>query len=196
MKPVFVKKFESFEYESDPLYEMGDETVNEAGLFDLLKGLFTKIWNLFKDPAKLKVSLDKAIEDAGTRSENLVPKDIKNNETVIVAMMDPASPDSTFSLSLTKLGMLSDGSGIFQVSGSDSPVLIKALAGSEKMEDLAKKSVMAVVKGAEKGKPLSMKLLRNILPNGKDYVTKTVVKGTVPSASVKIGSNTPPPASV
>jgi hypothetical protein len=88
---------------------------------------------------------------------------------------------------MTKLADLPDGSGLFQITGSSSPQMIKALSGSDKIEELAKNSVMAMISpmGLEKGKVATMKLLKNILPGGKDYITKTFVQGVVPMTAVE-----------
>jgi endonuclease III-like uncharacterized protein len=82
---------------------------------------------------------------------------------------------------------LPDGSGIFQISGTTSPEMLKALAGSDKIEDLSKNSVMAIIApaGFEKGKPATMRLLKNIVPGGKDYVTKSVMVGAVSEIEVE-----------
>jgi len=159
----------------------------DEGLFDKLTGMFSKISNMFKDPQKMQSSVDATIDQLGEKTKKFTPKQAKMNESFIVQMGDPAKPETKFNMALTKLADLTDGSGLFQITGTTSKEMMKSLVNSENVEDLAKNSVMAMIapNGLEKGKPATMKLLKNIIPGGKDYITQTMVSGIVPSTAVE-----------
>jgi len=163
-----------------------NESLNE-GIFDKLFSAFSRIGNFFKSPDTLKKSVETAVTNAGDKSKKFIPKTVKNNETVMVMMGDGKDSALDFTISFTKLADMADGSGLFQISGSTSPAMLKALIGTEKNEDLAKNVVLAIVgvNGMEKGKPVTMKIFKNMLPGGKDYVTKTLMMGYSTSVEVE-----------
>ena len=165
------------------------EDLNE-GLFDKLGSMFSKIANLFKDPAKFDKGVESTMDQLGDKAKKFVPKQAKAGESFIVQMGDPKKPETKYSMSLTKLADLPDGSGLFSITGTTSKEMLKSLAGSEKIEDLSKNSVMAMISanGLEKGKMATMKLLKNVIPGGKDYITKVPVIGAVPSKDVEINA--------
>jgi len=185
MKKVQVKNFEVYSQSEANVFTLG-KTINES-LFDKLTSMFTKLGNLFKDPGKIEKAVEATVIEAGDKAKKLIPKDIKPNETVMVVMGDGKNSDNDFSTAFTKLAELPDGSSLFQISGTSSPEMLKALAGSDKQEDLSEKSVMAIISnnGLEKGRPATMKLLKNVIPDGKDYVTNSLVMGAVPEVEVQ-----------
>jgi len=180
-----LKSFDNFIEEKEvSLFTMG-EAVNE-GLFDKLSSMFAKFPTLFKDKEKLTKSVEATVTEAGDTGKKFIPKSVKENETYIVVMGDGKSAATDFSIAFTKLADLPDGSGLFQISGTTSPEMLKALVGSDKIEDLAKNNVMAMISptGLEKGKVATMRILKNVMPGGKDYVTKSVMVGAVPQTAV------------
>jgi hypothetical protein len=176
-----LKTFESFS-EKD---EIALHTINE-GLFDKLSTLFTKVTNFFSEPDKLRKGVDAALTDAGDKAKKFTPKIAKTSETYMVVMGDGKNSAADFSIAFSKLADLPDGSGLFQIAGTTSNEMLKALTGTEINEDLAKNNVMAIISpnGFEKGKVATMRLLKNITP-GKDYVTKSLVQGAVPALEVE-----------
>ena len=161
-------------------------SVNEA-LFAKLTSMFSKVTMLFKDPIKAKKSIDAAVISAGSKGGKFLPKSVKINETYMVAMGDGKNPANDFSIAFTKLADLPDGSGLFQISATTSSAMTKGLVGTDKIADLAKNSVMALISsvGFEKGKIATMIILKNIMPGGKEYVTKSFVVGAVPATVVQ-----------
>ena len=186
----YLKTFENFQVKDiQPVNEallVTGEAVNE-GLFDKLSSMFSKFIPLFKDKEKLKKATTTAVTEAGPKALKLIPKVYKPNESIMLVLGDGKNSALDFNISMTKLADLPDGSGLFQITGSSSPEMIKALAGSDKIEELSKNSVMAMIapNGLEKGKVATMKLLKNILPGGKDYITKTLVQGVVPMVAIE-----------
>jgi hypothetical protein len=184
---MYFKGYELFEGETSyPLYEMG-EAVNE-GLFDKLTSIFSKFAGIFKDQAKLQKSVESTVTQSGAQSKNFDPKAYKVNQTAMVVMGSPqAETGGDFTIAFTKMADMPDGSGLFQITGTTSPVMLKALVGTEKNEDLAKNSVMALIPSAGFvfKKPATMRILKNIIPGGKDYVTKTVLVGSASSTEVE-----------
>ena len=162
----------------------------DEGLFDKLTGMFSKVTSLFKDPQKMQSSVDTTMDQLGDKTKKFAPKQAKVNESYIVQMGDPTKPETKFTMALTKLADLPDGSGLFQITGTTSKEMMKALVNSENVEDLTKNSVMAMISanGFEKGKTATMKLLNNVIPGGKDYITKTMVTGVVPSTAVQVNA--------
>lgn len=182
-----LKTFEQFHepVHNESLLEMG-QAVNE-GLLDRLFAYVRKVLNLFKDPDRLKKSLNASIVDEGDRAKKFLPKSIKINETYVMNMGEEETDEKDFSIAFTKLANLPDSSSLFQISGTSSVDMLKALVGSDKGEDLTKNSIMAIISstGFEDGKAATMRLLKNILPGGKDYVTSSLFKGAVPIAMVE-----------
>jgi hypothetical protein len=179
-----VKKFETFN-ESATLETMGSP-INE-GMFDKLMSMFSRITNLFADKEKLTKSVEATMTEAGDKAKIFSPKSIKNGDTTMVVLGDGKTSSTDFSVAFTKLADMPDGSGLFQISGTTSEEMLKALTGTGKEEDLSKNSVMAILSGTSfvKGKPASMKLIKNMIPGGKDYLTKTVFVGAVSDAEVE-----------
>jgi hypothetical protein len=157
------------------------------GLFDKLTSMFVKIAAMFKDPMKIKKSVDAAVTEAGIKGANFIPKNVKVNETYILSMGDGKNPINDFSIALTKLAELPDKSNLFQISATTSQEMIKSLTGSPDLNDLARNNIMAIISsnGFERGKPTTMRIVKNILPNGKDYTTKSLLLGAVPSTAVQ-----------
>ena len=179
-----VKNFESFST-PDSLDSMGTP-VNE-GAFDKLMSMFSRITNLFKDKEKLTKSVESTMTQAGDKAKIFSPKSIKNGDTTMVVLGDGKTSATDFSVAFTKLADMPDGSGLFQISGTTSEEMLKALTGTGKEEDLSKNSVMAILSGTSfvKGKPAVMKLVKNMIPGGKDYLTKTVFVGAVSDVEVE-----------
>ena len=76
--------------------------------------------------------------------------------------------------------------------------MLKGLVGTTNMIDLAKNNVMAIIapSGFEKGKLATMRILKNVMPGGKDYVTKSLVVATVITlSSINISLLTNPASS-
>lgn len=179
-----VKNFESFNKPSS-LDSMGT-SVNE-GMFDKLTSLFSRITNLFVDKEKLTKSVEATMTEAGDKAKIFSPKAIKNGDTTMVVLGDGKAASTDFSVAFTKLADMPDGSGLFQISGTTSDEMLKALTGTGVEEDLSKNSVMAILSGTSfvKGKPATMKLIKNMIPGGKDYLTKMVFVGAVSDAEVE-----------
>lgn len=178
-------KFKSFHAFNERESITFEEPVNE-GLFDKLASMFSKVTSYFKEPDKLKKGVDATLTQEGDKAKKFIPKAVKANETYMVVMGDGKNSAADFSIAFTKLADLPDGSGLFQISGTTSTEMLKALTGTENVEDLAKNNVMAMISanGFEKGKVATMRLLKNITP-GKDYVTKSLVQGAVSGLAVE-----------
>lgn len=158
------------------------------GLFDKLTAFYSAVATMFKDPMKAKKSIDAAVTEAGTTAAKFTPKMAKVNETFMVSMGDGKDPSMDFSIAFTKLADLPDGgSGLFQITGTTNMAMLKGLVGSENMLDLGKNNVMAIIatSGFEKGKVATMRIVKNILPGGKDYVTSSLVVGAVNATTVQ-----------
>lgn len=168
------------------LSDLGESTLNE-GWFDKSLSFFTKLFNIFKDPATLKTSLEKTIIEEGDISKKFLPKNIKINDTYVLNMGDGESTETNFSIGLTKLANLPDGTFLFQISGTTSEEMLKALTGSTKIEDLVKSNVMAIItqNGFVEGKAPTMRLVKNILPPSKDYTTKALFLGAAPMTAIE-----------
>lgn len=179
-----VKKFETFNEETS--YSSMGEPVNEK-LFDKLKTVYSKITGLFKDKEKLTKAVQATVTDAGDKAKTFTPKQVKVGATTMVVLGDGKTAATDFSIAFTKLADMSDGSGLFQITGTTSPEMLKALVGTDKEEDLALNSVMALVSSASfaKGKPATIKLIKNMLPGGKDYLTKSLFMGAVPESEIE-----------
>ena len=180
-----VKKFNAFNEQEEPLFVMGYavEPVNET----FFSGLFAKIAGLFKDKEKLTKSVEATVTEAGDKAKMFSPKTYKTGETVMVVLGDGKTASTDFSIAFTKMADLQDGNGLFQIVGTTSPEMLKSLAGSDKEEDLALNNVMAIVTPTSftKGKPATMKLVKNMIPGGKDYLTKSVFVGAVTELDVE-----------
>jgi hypothetical protein len=181
---IIVKKFGAFN--EDNSFESMGEAINE-GLFDKLKTLYSKITNLFKDKEKLTKAVQATVTDAGDKAKTFSPKQVKVGATTMVVLGDGKASATDFSIAFTKLADMADGSGLFQITGTTSPEMLKALTGTDKEEDLALNSIMALVSATSfiKGKPATIKLLKNMLPGGKDYLTKALFMGAVPGLEIE-----------
>jgi hypothetical protein len=178
-----VKKFETFN--EDNSFETMGEAVNE-GLFDKLKSLYSKVTNLFKDKEKLTKAVQATVTDAGDKAKTFSPKQVKVGVTTMIVLGNGKEAATDFSIAFTKLADMADGSGLFQITGTTSPEMLKALVGTDKVEDLALNSVMALVSSTSftSGKPATIKLIKNMLPGGKDYLTKALFMGAAPELEI------------
>lgn len=185
----YFKSFKSFESiegtPSFPLYEMG-EAINE-GLFDKLTNMFSRFTGIFKDSQKLQQGTVSTVTQSGDKGKKFDPKAYKPNQTVMVILGDPKVNGNDFTIAFTKLADMPDGSGLFQITGTTSVAMLKALVGSQDNADLAKNSVMAIIApaGFVAKQPITMRILKNIMPGGKDYVTKNVMIGAAPMTEVE-----------
>ena len=173
--------FKSFKDFKNPM------RINE-GLFDKLFIWMNEIGAMFKNPDTIQKSVESVVTDAGQSSpKNLVPKNVAIKETYFIIMGDGKDSKTNFSLSITKMADLFDGSGLFSITGTTNPAMLKALVGSDNIIDLNKNSVMAIVSKDSfiKGKPITIKILKNMLPGGKDYVSEFQVTGIAPGTSVQ-----------
>ena len=179
-----MQSFNDFKFESIVFNE--SNPINE-GLFDKLASMFSKVSVMFKDQVKAKKSIDAAVTQAGTKGAKFTPKMVKVNDTYMVSMGDGKVPANDFSIAFTKVADMPDGSGLFQISATTSPAMLKGLVGTSAIEDLAKNNVMAIIAatGFEKGKIATMRIVKNVMPGGKDYVTKSLVVGAVPASAVQ-----------
>jgi hypothetical protein len=170
------KTFETFKQES----------LNE-GLFDKLSNLFSRLFPVFKDPSKLMKSVQATVTQSGAKANKFIPKSLKPKDTVMMLMGDGKNIDMDFTILMAKLADLPDGSSLFQIVGTTSSAMLKALTGNVKIEDLTKNNIMAIVPeaGFVKGKPATMRLLRNVLPGNKDYVTQFLFQGSVMEIEVE-----------
>jgi hypothetical protein len=183
--------YEEFTYTSKENLNEVEDNVNE-GLFDKLFSWMGKIGQMFAKPEAVQKSVESTITTAALASPKaLIPKSIAIKETYFVMMGDGKNAATNFSLSLTKMSDLPDGNGLFQITGTTNPEMLKALTGSIKVEDLVKNTVMAIVTPASflKGKPITIKILKNIMPQGKDYVSKFLVTGIAPGTAVEKAFN-------
>ena len=163
------------------------EEINE-GFFDKLFSFFSSIFQMFKNPQNIQKSVEAVITDEGKNTpQNFIPKSIAIKETYFLMLGDGKNKNTDFVVSITKLANLPDDSGLFQISGTTNPNMLKALTGTNVMEDLSKNNVYALIsdKSLLKGKPMTIKILKNILPGGKDYVSKFMLSGIAPGMEVE-----------
>lgn len=165
-------------------------SINES-LADKLKPALDKLTTMFKDPKKLNAQVDSAEEKAGTKDDNLPSKMIKNGMSMIVKLTDPKDEMKKSILSLTKLADLPDGSGLFQISGSDSDPFLTSLA-VEDVTELNAMGVLAIIgpEGLVTGKNLTMYIYKNVSKNGKPVITEAVIKAALQADIV--AKETPP----
>ena len=181
------KLYEEFTTERDQNINELQDTMNE-GLFDQLFSWMGKIGQMFSNPEKVESSVEAAVTDMGdTAMKSLTPKKVAIKETYFVMMGDGKSTKTNFSLSMTKMADLPDGSGLFQITGTTNEDMLKSLTGTNVMDDLVKNNIMAIVSvsSVTKGKPITVKLLKNVMPKGKDYVSRFIVTGIAPGTSVE-----------
>jgi hypothetical protein len=109
-------------------FKNGEPNDLNEGLFDKLAGMFSKITTLFKDPAKLDKGIESTMDQLGEgKTKKFIPKQAKASESFIVQMGDAKKPETKYSMSLTKLADLPDGSGLFQITGTTSKEMLKSL---------------------------------------------------------------------
>jgi hypothetical protein len=160
------------------------QNLNE-GIFDSLKSIFGKIGSFFADSEKLNKQIDQAGAKAGQKDDKVAAKSIKAGSTIMVKLVDPEDETKKSVMSFTKLSDMPDGSGLFQISGSDSPEFLKSLL----IADVAKLNLVGVLaiipqEGFLKDKPLTMRVYKNVNKEGKPTVTKLVVKAALPAEQV------------
>ncbi|MCK9293360.1 hypothetical protein M0P25_04755 [archaeon] len=169
-------------------YEFKDDLLNEGFLGDLFGKFMKHIAGLFQNSELLNKALQNVLNTQGTKSLTVLdPKSVKNESTFFVKMGVDGDESKDFSISLTKLADLSGGAGLFQITGTTSPEMLKALVGTNNVDDLQKNSVMAIIsnKSFIKGKKAVMKIVKNMIPDGKDYTTATNVLGITSGDSVE-----------
>lgn len=178
-----VTRFKDFIVE-DVNVSVEENAINE-GLFDALKGIFGKLGAMFKDTATLNKQVDAAAVTAGDKDNKVVPKSAKAGSTLIVKLQDPKDETKKLLISFTKLTDMPDGSGLFQLTGTDSPDFMKSL-GVKDVANLNAIGVMAIVDAAGfvKDEPLSMRVYKNLSKDGKPIVTTTVVKAALSAEEV------------
>ena len=159
-----------------------NEPLNE-GLFDTLKNLYAKVQTLYNDPAVLQKQMMQAEVKAGAADDNISPKAVGNGTTVLVRLVE--SPDKAGNgkasiLALTKLGDLPDGTGLFQITGSDSAEFLQVL-GFNNIAQLNASGVLVLIgpEGFKTDRPLTMRVYKNISKEGTPSVTKAVVRSTL-----------------
>lgn len=161
--------------------------INES-IFDKMFSWMNKIGQMYKDPTVIQKAVESVITTAGDKSlKTFVPKTVAVKETYFIMLGDIKNPATNFSMSLTKLADLQDDTGLFQISGTTNVEMLKALTGTNAIEDLLKENILAIVSNVSlvKGKPITMKILKNILPQGKDYVSKFNVTGIASGIEVE-----------
>jgi hypothetical protein len=151
--------------------------LNEASVFDTLKSVFSKIATMFEKPDVLNKQMDQAAQRAGTSGENVTSKSVKIGSTIMVRLISPTDENVKSILSLTKLADLPDGSGLFQITGSDNEDFLKSL-GATSISNLTIVGVLAIVDpaGFRKDTSLSMRVYKNVSKDGKPIITNGVVK--------------------
>lgn len=166
-------------YEDFVIESVQVKPVNEA-MFDKLKSVFSKITQMFSDPKMLNKQMDQASAKAGTADDNVSSKAVKNGSTVLVRLVDPTDENVRSLISLTKLTDMPDGSGLFQLTGSDNEAFMSSL-GVSSVSNLVIVGVLAIVEpaGFRKDSSLSMRIYKNIQREGKPIVTEGAVKATV-----------------
>ena len=166
--------------------EFKEESINE-GLFDKLLSWMNSIANLFNNPETVQQSVQAAITDAGDASPKAFdPKAAAQKSTYFIMMGDSKDANTNFSISLTKLADLPDGSGLFQFTGTTNTQMLKDLTGTGKITDLMTNDIMAIIspQSISVSKPADIKILKNIMPQGKDYISKYTVIGIAPGEAV------------
>jgi|688.fasta_scaffold35077_5 hypothetical protein len=181
MKKVI--RFKDFVVEDVNVSTM-DVHLNE-GLFDTLKSLFGKIGTMFKDTAVLNKQVDAAAVKAGATDDKVAAKTVKAGTTLIVKLQDPKDEAKKLLISFTKLADMPDGSGLFQMTGTDSPEFMKTL-GVKDVMNLNTIGVLAIIaaEGFVENEPLKMRVYKNLSKDGKEITTQTVVKAALSADTV------------
>ena len=174
-------RFDEFENTT----EYAGSSINE-GLLSSLAGFFKGIFDWYKSPDKLSKAIDKAAGLLGDKTGRLDPASVNISSTIFLTMSDKDGKNQ-FNISMTKLGDLPNDTAIFQIVGTTNPAMLKALVGSSNIQDLSNNSVMAILndKSVSKGKPVTMRILKNAMPGGQDYVTQNNLDSVVPMDAVK-----------
>jgi hypothetical protein len=166
-------------YENFVVESVEVRPLNE-GMFDKLKSVFSRITQMFNDPKLLNKQMDQASAKAGTSDDNVSAKAVKNGYTVLVRLVSPTDENVKSLISFTKLGDLPDGSGLFQITGSDNEGFLSSL-GVSSVSNLVIVGVIAIVDpvGFKKDTSLTMRVYKNVSKEGKPFVTDGAVKATV-----------------
>ncbi len=165
-------------------FKVEEVSVNE-GIFDTLKTVFSKIGTFFNDPEKLNKQVDQAEAKAGQKDDKVASKTVKNGSTIIVKLQDSKDETKKSIMTFTKMADLPDGSGLYQISGSDSLEFLKSL-GVTDSNKLNTVGVLAIIpqEGFLKDKPLTMRIYKNINKEGKPTITQSQVKAALPIEEV------------
>lgn len=174
-----LKRYEDFIIESISI-----KAINES-VFDKLKSVFSKISTMFSDTKTLNKQMDQAMAKAGASDDNVASKAVKNGSTVFVRLVSPTDENVKSLLSMTKLADLPDGSGLFQITGSDNEEFLGSL-GVSSISNLIIVGVLAIVDpgGFRKDSSLSMRIYKNVAKDGKPVITQGEVKATIAAETV------------
>ena len=175
-----IKSFKDFRVEKV-------EPVNE-GSFDKLFSWMSGITNMFKNPEGILKSAEAVSTEEGSSALTvLVPDKVKEKETYFITLNDETGKNEKFVISLTKMGDMPEKSGLFQITGTTNTKMLMALVNSPKQEDLTKFSIMAIIndKSIVKGQIMEMKILKNVMPQGKDYKSNNKVDGITHGVKVE-----------
>lgn len=158
-------------------------SVNES-MIDTLKTTLGNVALMFKDPTKLKTQIDEASTKAGDQT-SVIPNSVKAGSTILVKLSDSDEESKTTVLALTCLAVMSEGSGLYQISGTDSAEFLGTL-GIASNDDLINVGVIAIVgkEGFINDQPLTIRIYKNIIKDGKPVVTKNLVQATLPAEDV------------
>jgi hypothetical protein len=168
-----VTRYKDFVVES-----IQEEQLNE-GIFDTLKGIFGKLTGMFKDPAILNKQVDAAAVKAGSTDDKVTSRSIKAGTTLIIKLQDPKDEAKKLLLSFTKLADLPDGSGLFQLTGTDSPDFLKTLEITDNTALNTIGVLVIVTSDFTEDQPLKMRVYKNVSEDGKEIITQTVVKAAL-----------------
>lgn len=159
-------------------------SLNEGMMMDTLKGVFSRIVTFFSDSEKLNKQIDQASSKAGDSDDKATPSSIKAGSTIFVRLINPKT-NAKIIMSFTCLVIMPDGSGLYQITGSDSATFLKTMNVKDSAQ-LTTMGVLAIVDstGFIKDKPISMRLYKNIDINGKVIVTENVVDSVLAAEDV------------
>ena len=165
-------------------YVNSTQVINE-GLFDSLKNLFAKMASMFKDTTNLYKQIDAAEVASGSKDDNVTCKSIKIGTTLFVKLENPSDDTKKLLLSFTKLADMPDGSGLFQITGTDSKEFMTAINITD-INNLNTVGVIAIISpsGFVKDKPISMRVYKNVSKDGKPTETDSVVKAALSADDV------------
>jgi hypothetical protein len=181
MKSMKVTRYKDFIVESTE-YTIS-ENLNE-GVFDALKNIFGKLTGMFKDPEKLNKQVDAAAVKAGATDDKVTSKSAKSGSTLIIKLQDPKDEAKKLLLSFTKLSDLPDGSGLFQMTGTDSVDFLKTLGVADNTA-LNATGVLAIISSDfVEDQPLKMRVYKNVNKDGKEITTQTVVKAALSADTI------------